>query len=254
MKTLFIFLCSCLLLSSCHKEKPEISKITGKRININDTIPMNEEIDAFIKPYRDQLNDKMHEVLSYSPKDMHKNDGFPETMIGNFMSDMLLEQAQEVFKKRTGNTIDFCLLNHGGIRAPIAEGPIKMLTAFQVMPFENEAVVAELTAENVKKLFEYLVREKRAHPIAGATLKMTEDGKDYKMKEFLINGKPLDMNKTYFVLTSDYLQNGGDRMTFLANPVSLHVLDYKIRNAMIDYFKKTDTIPARNDGRFAIIK
>ena len=70
------------------------------------------------------------------------------------------------------------------------------------------------------------------------------------MKEALIGGKPIEDGRTYTVVTSDYLQHGGDRMNFLKDPVTLEVLDYKIRNAMIDYFKTVDTIPARLDGRF----
>jgi 5'-nucleotidase len=138
-------------------------------------------------------------------------------------------------------------LNHGRIRAPIPAGPITTRTAFNVMPFENSIVVAELTSENVKALVTYLAEAKRAHPISGLTIKLNDD---FSVKEALINGKPIEDGKTYHVVTSDYLQNGGDRMNFLKDPITLEVLNYKIRNAMIDYFKTVDTIPARLDGRF----
>ena len=65
-----------------------------------------------------------------------------------------------------------------------------------------------------------------------------------------INEKPTDENRTYLVLTSDYLQNGGDNMVFFKNPVNVYKLDYKVRNAIIDYFNEKDTIKATLDGRF----
>jgi len=39
-------------------------------------------------------------------------------------------------------------------------------------------------------------------------------------------------------------------MAFFNNPVNLYKTDYKIRNAMIDYFKKIDTIKAKIDDRY----
>jgi len=39
-------------------------------------------------------------------------------------------------------------------------------------------------------------------------------------------------------------------MNFFKNPVNLYKTDYKLRNAIIDYFKETDTIKVKLDGRF----
>jgi len=246
MRKIIALLVICIAFS-CAKEKQGISKIEGKRININDSITPNQEIETFIKPFRKRIEEDMNKVLSYSPKDMHKNDGELETTIGNLMADLVKSQSEAVYKKRTGKDIDMSLLNHGGIRAPIPEGPITIRTAFKVMPFENSIVVAELTAENMHNMVDYLAKAKRAHPISGLTITLDQNE---QVKEALINGKPIEADKTYTVVTSDFLQNGGDSMNFLKNPVSLEILDYKIRNAMIDYFKSVDTIPARLDGRF----
>ncbi|MGH1384729.1 5'-nucleotidase C-terminal domain-containing protein [Kordia sp.] len=242
-----IALLAIFLAFSCSKEKQLISKIEGKRININDSLTANQEIEDFIKPFRERIQEDMDKVLSYAPKNMHKNDGALETTIGNLMADLVKSQSEPVYKKRTDKSIDICLLNHGGIRAPIPAGPIKTRTAFNVMPFENSIVVAELTAENIHNMVSYLAKAKRAHPISGLTIKLD---KDLNVTEALVNGKAIEDGKTYTVVTSDYLQNGGDRMNFLKDPESLEVLDYKIRNAMIDYFKTVDTIPAQLDGRF----
>jgi len=56
------------------------------------------------------------------------------------------------------------------------------------------------------------------------------------------------------VATNDYLFNGGNDMTFFKPNESLYNLNYKIRNVLIDYFKKVDTINPVIDDRFIQIK
>ena len=73
--------------------------------------------------------------------------------------------------------------------------------------------------------------------------------KDKTPKNILIQGKPLDANTTYYVVTNDYLANGGDNMSFFSKATQKFDLDYKIRNALIDYFKDVDTIPVKTDLR-----
>src|SRR5690606_2325697 len=93
----------------------------------------------------------------------------------------------------------------------------------------------------------FLIRSKLAHPIAGIQIVMD---KNWELKEVNIQGRPFDENRTYYVATSDYLVTGGDRMDFFKDNISVTNSDYKIRNAMIDYFKKVDTLHAKVDDRF----
>lgn len=232
---------------ACKTEPQHLYKIEGKNINITDSLSYDKTIDAFIKPYRDHVNKNLDSILAYSKATYSKSDGELNTAIGNFLADLVYEQANPVFNNRTGKNIDFVLLNHGGIRSIISKGDITIRTAYEVMPFENSLVVAYLKGEQVKELLDYLARNKRAHPITKLKLVLDKDANNY---EATIDGVPIDFNKNYFVCTNDYLANGGDRMNFFKTNDSLYVLDYKIRNAMIDYFKKVDTINPIIDDRF----
>ena len=247
MKYRIIFLLVVLTSISACKKDYHLEKIKGERLSINDSITGVQNIEDFIKPYRENVNKNLDSVISYAIDTYSKRDGEYNTAIGNLFADATLEQANPVFNKRTGENIDLVLLNHGGIRAIISKGNISARTAYQIMPFENSLVVATLKGEQIKELVNYLQLAKRAHPIAGLNIVLNED---YSLNKATINGKPIDYSKSYNVLTNDYLFNGGDRMDFFQKRDSLYVLDYKVRNALLDYFKKKDTINPVIDNRF----
>lgn len=233
--------------TSCKKDTWHLKKIEGKQLSVSDSLTANPEIVTFIRPYHDHVNKELDSVLTYSVDTYTKTDGELNTAIGNLFADIIYEQANPVFKSRTGNNIDMVLVNHGGIRSVISKGDVTIRTAFEIMPFENTIVVAALRGKSIDKLIEYLARAKRAHPISG--LKLTVDT-DFNVVEALINGNAIDTTKTYYVATNDYLYNGGDKMSFFQPNEGIYMLDYKIRNALLDYFIKTDTINPVIDDRF----
>ena len=246
----FIPLLCLVLIVSC-KQDYQLKKIQGERLEINNDLQADDSIEAFIKPFREHVNNDLDSILAYAPDTYSKTDGELNTAIGNLMADIVYEQANPVFKARTGEEIDFVLLNHGGIRSIISKGDITTRTAYEVMPFENSIVVVDLKGAQVKELLNYLAEAKRAHPISQLQLVLD---REFFVASASVKDEPVDYNKNYKVATNDYLYNGGDRMTFFQTNDSLYVLDYKIRNAMVDYFKKADTINPVIDERFIQLK
>lgn len=248
-KLFYVFFCT-LLLSAC-KTDMHLSKIKGQQINISDTLTIDQTVEDFIAPYRAHVKKDLDSVLAYAVATYSKKDGELNTAIGNMMADAVYKQSNPIFKSRTGESIDFVLLNHGGIRSIISKGPITTRTAYEVMPFENSTVVVKLKGAQVEALINYLVSAKRAHPISKLNIVLDSDG---NFQSASLHGEPLDYSKTYNVATNDYLYNGGDHMDFFKTNDSLYVLDYKIRNVLIDYFKTIDTLNPVVDNRFIQLK
>ncbi len=240
-------LCFLLLIFSCNQDF-HLTKIEGKRIDINDNIPADPSIEDYIKPYRENVNKNLDSIISYAPETYSKSDGELNTAIGNLMADAVFSEGNPIFNKRTGKNIDFVLLNHGGIRSIISKGNITVRTAYGVMPFENAVVVTALKGVQIMEMMTYLSKAKRAHPVS-LQLQLTLN-KNGDVNSATVNGRLIDKDKTYYVATNDYLYNGGDRMTFFHPNDSLYVLDYKIRNVLIDHFKKVDTLNPKRDNRF----
>ena len=235
----------CLFLSCNHSKKIETPK--GDNISISEDLLSNKAIEAVVEPYKTNLDKSMNEVLSYSTDTYSKSDGDYNTAIGNLMADAVFELSNPIFKNRTGNELNIVLLNHGGIRSILPKGNVTTKSAYSLMPFENSVVVVPLKGSVVTEMTTYLKAFKKAHPISGLELVLNGDNSYQKI---LIGGKPLDPKKTYYVATNDYLYNGGDRMYFLKKSDTLYNLNYKIRNVLIDYFTKYDTLNPKKDQRF----
>lgn len=249
--THLIYLLSILLFFNCKQPKEYLTKIEGTLIQISDSLGSDPDIDAFVKPYRTHIQKDLDSVLAYSVNTYSKSDGDFNTAIGNFMADAVYDESNPIFKSKTGNNIDMVILNNGGIRSIISKGNISARTAFELMPFENSIIVVALKGKEIDSLVYFLSKDRKAHPIA--KLKLAIDS-NYNVIEYSINGKKTEPNKIYYVATNDYLFNGGDNMTFFKTNEGSYVLNYKIRNALIDNFKKVDTIRPVIDDRFIQIK
>lgn len=220
-----------------------ITKIEGKQINVNENAATVEKYETLIAPYRARIDKDLNTVLAYSPETFDKSKGQWQTPIGDLLANITLAKTNFVFRKREGKDIDICILNHGGIRAILPKGDVTTRTAFEIMPFENTTVVVALKGEQIVEFTNYFVKEKKPHPLAGITF--TIDASN-NVKDIKIKNQPLVLDKTYYVVTSDYLSNGGDNMTFFQKG-TVYDLDYKLRNVLIDYFKDVDTIPVTQE-------
>jgi len=245
--THFFFLLYIFIFFSCKEQKLQLNRIEATQIQITDSLTADAEIEAFIKPFSEHIQKDLDSVLAYSVDSYSKRDGHLNTAIGNFMADAIYAEANPVFKSRTGHDIDMVLLNYGGIRSVISKGNISTRTAFEIMPFENSIMVVALKGAQIDSMITYLVTQKTAHPIS--KIKLVVD-KDFKIVEATIKGEKIKANKTYYVATNDYLYNNGDNMRFFRPNEGSNILNYKVRNALIDYFKKVDTISPVIDDRF----
>ncbi|SCY55211.1 5'-nucleotidase, C-terminal domain [Flavobacterium anhuiense] len=243
---LFVIFLTLFSISSCSTKNYNLTKIEGKQLTVSEKAGETAEIENFIKPYRDHINKDLDNVLAYCPETLDKSTGKWQTGIGSLMADVCVQRGNIVFNAREKKDIDVCLLNHGGIRAILPKGNVTTRTAFEIMPFENSLVVMALKGDQILDIASYIIKEKKPQPLSGMTFTIT---KDNKAKDIMVQGKLLDLNKTYYVATNDYLANGGDSMTFFAKSTQKFDLNYKLRDVLIDYFKEVDTVVAPKNIR-----
>uniref|UniRef100_UPI004048F816 5'-nucleotidase C-terminal domain-containing protein n=1 Tax=Flavobacterium sp. TaxID=239 RepID=UPI004048F816 len=237
----FVILLTLLIVTSCSNKIYKTIDTESTLLPITDSLSPNNILETFITPYREYITKDLDSVLAFNPISQDKSKGKWESNIGNLLANATLQLSNPIFKSRENKPIDFCMLNHGGIRAILPAGNVTTRSAFEIMPFENSVIIIGLTGLEVKELATYMLNEKKPHPLAGITIYTNADFTEIIKIE--INGVALADNQMYYVATSDYLANGGDRMTFFKNSTIKYDLDYKLRNLFIDYFKSVDEIP-----------
>jgi 2',3'-cyclic-nucleotide 2'-phosphodiesterase (5'-nucleotidase family) len=238
----------------CNSNYKVIDYTSSNETTVND-FSTSDSLFPMVYSYQNKLNETMNEVINSAEIDMEI--GNPEGLLGNFVADLALIKAQKISK----STVDFCVLNNGGLRKPIQKGPITRGDIYELMPFENELVVLELSGEKVKEFTEFVLKKslqldarKAGVPVSGIRMVI----KDSLISETRIGLYTLDVKKKYTVVTSDYLSAGGDDMSFFLDPISIMPLNLKLRDVILEEIimlgKNNITVKAQFDGRIRIQK
>ena len=216
-----------LILSSCSND---YSINSSKHEVIRVKYAVDSNIIKIISPYKNKLDKEMNEVICYTKNNLIK--GQPESTLGNFICDLSLE--------KTNGEANICVFNNGGLRDMISTGNITTRDIYKVMPFENELVILELNNSEYYNLLQYIT-ERGGEPFGGTNI--------IEKKDTIISD--LNNKEKIRVLTSDYLANGGDNMSFFINKKQKK-LGIKLRDAIIEYCQNIDTLDVKLDNRYII--
>lgn len=237
-----------LFLISCQSALVPTAQLPSETdIKVDASVPVNSQTEALIAPYRQKLESQMNEVLGYSAQELQKVSS-GESALGNFVADVQMAQVLPLYQK----PIDLSLMTTGGLRATIPKGPVTLSNIFELSPFENELVVLTLPGTTLQKLFEHGAQSKNLI-LKNATFTI----KNNKPLNIRVNGKPLDPAKSYTVVMSDYLANGGDDLFLLKEATKVEPTGILVRDALIKHVRQLTAqnkpIEAHVDGRIKML-
>jgi 2',3'-cyclic-nucleotide 2'-phosphodiesterase (5'-nucleotidase family) len=97
--------------------------------------------------------------------------------------------------------------NDGGIRADLDAGPITYAELYSVLPFENSLIGLDLTGDQVVRMLEDGIGEHGSEiQVSGLCFEYDPNrGPGARVIEVLVGNVPLDEQRTYRVVTVDYL-------------------------------------------------
>ncbi len=236
-----------LAFPACKTYKIEKSVSANIHLDSLVVIAPSQKMEEMIKPYRDKVNADMTEVLCHTSEALYG--GRPESPLTNYCADLTLQEANLFCTvKYPGIKMDVSMINRGGLRIPLPKGELTTMTMFELMPFENEIVFLKLKGEVMLEFVNHLA-VRGGEGVSGLRFGIREN----KAINPEIAGKPIDPVQSYWLVTSDYIANGGDGSEILSKSSERINTGLKARDMFIQHFrrigKEGKIVTAKTDGR-----
>ncbi len=237
------------LFASCHTGY-EKTTVDPRNIFVEGNYYLTDsQLVKIYMPYKRRLENDMSRVISTAEEKMVK--GRPESRLTNFLGDLLLEEGRKAMRKAgKAEGPDISYFNYGGIRTFLPEGEITVGKIFELMPFENELVLLRLNGEQVRRFLDILAA-KGGDSVGGVRFQISEG----RATGIEIAGKPLQEEADYWIVTNDYVAEGGAGMEVLTEADAFFSTGTKIRDVIISHLEAKQEagikLKGRHDGRIA---
>ncbi|MGA3288120.1 MAG: bifunctional UDP-sugar hydrolase/5'-nucleotidase [Bacteroidota bacterium] len=225
-------------------EKHRVIAYEGKLLQLwYDSDRPTTRLSIFIDSIKTNIDQDYSTIIGTLKTDwIRGNDG--ESGIGDFIAD-----AQ---REATGADVGF--MNSVGIRKDLSAGPITKRDLFEILPFRDILTKFKLTGKQIRAIMEYYLTQYPDIQTAGIQCKWKQkaDG-GIEFMTFLIDGKPLDENKTYVGVASDYMMGEAKKYLGIETP-RVTLLDQTIFSVVEKKIRKTKEISSLIEHRIKKVK
>jgi 2',3'-cyclic-nucleotide 2'-phosphodiesterase/3'-nucleotidase len=159
-----------------------------------------------------------------------------ERLIGAAIAEMLLERSVPIDGVMHGTFDD---------KADLVAGPKTVNDIWNILPYENYIVTAQLSPEQIKAAMEEVFASHEKRNLLGFEVKTEGRGDHYRIVSIaLANRKPLDRNEKYTIAFNSFdARSGGHHFmklrAFLERPDANCILHpVQTRDALIGYFQR----------------
>lgn len=188
----------------------------------------DQAIHDVLEPYIAKVKTIRKRVVAHATRDFeHFASGESET------GDLLTDALRKAYPKAK-----VAYYNGGGIRRMLQKGPITYGDMFEVMPFDNMVVLVEVTGLDLRHMLEIGTAGEQSVPaLSGVRLEyfdsndpkferdLNGDGKKELWERNRLkslnwdNGKPVLDQEKFWLITNDFLLDGGDRLGFVFSKI-----------------------------------
>ncbi|MGN0213796.1 MAG: bifunctional metallophosphatase/5'-nucleotidase [Muribaculaceae bacterium] len=185
-------------------------------------------LNEWLKPYDDEVYRVMKCRIATSARAMTNAE---LSYLPNFVSDAV----SEIIVSRWGK-VDFAMMNRGGIRQPLPQGDVAEGMITSMLPFDNKLEVLKIKGSDLIDAFAVMATR------GGDAVSREMDIKFKKGKIVWarLNGKDIEPEQYYTMVTVDYLANGGDYMVPLTKAEVLFVDTVPYGQLVLQYVKDLD--------------
>lgn len=190
--------------------------VSSKLIEINDQMHSDEEVKSIVDKWKRIMDDNLTKVVDQPyaeiyytkvPLDARESINRREqTNVGRMINEAMIKVAQQ--------EVDLSFFNSGSIRIDDQlEGTITAVDVFRILPFGGSLVEIDIKGD----LLEKVLNESKSRVGQGAYLQRKKVFYSNQKKTWMVNGVPIDPEKEYHAITTDFLIKGIDLKTLHLN-------------------------------------
>lgn len=235
-----------VLVTQVGKAGKNVGEITVDLETLRPTyrvIPVNSRLDAAVPgeffeitaPYRAGVDSLMTRVpVGKTAAELPQE----SAALLNWATDVVLDRGRQL-----ADSVDFALLNKGGLRRGLPKGTVNEGQIITMMPFNNRVQVIDIKGKDLMDAFNVMAAVDGNGVSDGVEIVYvpgTEElsKKDAYVTSATLNGKPIDPERTYRVATIDYIANGGDYMSTMRNHRLVAESPTVVYDDVLDYLRK----------------
>ncbi len=228
---------------SYDKKKHKITKYKNTlKFLYDDEVPDDAATAAAINKWKEKLKVITDEKVTTTKAPFTRSYG-EESNMGDMVADAMLDAYPQ---------FDFAVTNSGGLRQDIDAGVVHVGDLISAFPFPNTIVQLEIKGSDMREIFEHGASLTNGIVQVSKGVEVVYDASKQVGQRIVkcnINGVPLNDGRTYRVLTSNFLADGGDGfLTFKRNSFYKNT-SVEILQAMVKYLKKFDVYEPKLEGR-----
>ncbi|ANB34384.1 5'-nucleotidase [Rhodovulum sulfidophilum] len=229
----------------------------GDPILLDASVAEDAEIKARIAELAKPLEEIRQNVVAETTAPIDGDRGScraGECAMGNLVAEAMLDRVRS-------QGIQVAIQNGGGLRASIDEGPVTMGEVLTVLPFRNTLSTFHVSGATLRAALEHglgLAEEGagRFPQVAGLRFIWApgaEPGQRLRKVEVKegTDWEPLDPDKSYGLVSNNYVRNGGDGYTMFLDAREVYDFGPDLADVTAEYLARNTPYAPETDGRIA---
>ena len=209
----------------------------------NDEIKPDTVLLKDVKNYQRLIDEEYGRVIG-ELKTPWERSSKTESNIGDYITDCIRNYSES----------DFALINSGGIRQNLSEGPIKKLDIKNILPFNNSITIFRVSGKQAMELIQTnaSASERSSNGILQVSglsyeWKAESDGSVKILKAIIMN-KPIDPEKIYQGASVDFVVSNADKY-FGFIPSNVTDLMMPLTDVVMKAIEEQKVIDSKVEGR-----
>ncbi|KAJ3218294.1 hypothetical protein HK099_005111 [Clydaea vesicula] len=239
-------------------ENDNLTFLDGNPILLDQTISVDERTAKQVADWKQVFEAETKAVVGAVKEDLLNSQcQGGECLLGNLLANSWLEWSQTLSDKG-----HISLVNVGGLRASLVKGNVTVANVMAVLPFGDSIVQFKATGSSLWQTVQNTVNGVNPDGTKVISLprfvglKYTYQASDKVLKsiEIQVDGiwSPIDLNKQYNVIATEFVANGGDNI-FRPAPTNGINTGMKVDDIAIQYFKKYGTVDVSLVGSINVV-